>query len=241
MKRHFRPFEQTLSLWNSTLEQHFGQCGRNGILFLLDATQESIKVVVTFQSFVLQLVELPLHRGAITSPTMKVLVAAIVFLAIAAFPASAQCPAKKKKNLLFITADQFRADALRYAQERRADYAGFEKVDTPNLDALAESGAYFENAYVVSQNCVPSRATFTTGLTLQRSGVTHSNLLSEKVYTRHPSFKERILSSRTYEMILSDELGYWVRACVCVRERGRACACLQRRDCSNNFLAHIHR
>ncbi len=60
------------------------------------------------------------------------------------------------KNILLITADQLRFDAL--------GYQGVFPVETPNLDRLAREGTRFENAYCSNPLCVPSRASIMNGL-----------------------------------------------------------------------------
>lgn len=59
------------------------------------------------------------------------------------------------KNVLFIMADQLRADHL-------ACY-GHPYIKTPNIDALAKRGVKFERAFVNSGVCGPSRMSFYTG------------------------------------------------------------------------------
>lgn len=61
-----------------------------------------------------------------------------------------------KPNILYFVADQMRADAQHYL--------GNQAATTPNLDALAEEGVAFENAYCQNPVCVPSRCSFLTGL-----------------------------------------------------------------------------
>lgn len=61
----------------------------------------------------------------------------------------------RAKNLLFVMCDQLRADHL-------AAY-GHPGVATPALDALARRGTLFENAFVQSGVCGPSRMSFYTG------------------------------------------------------------------------------
>ena len=58
-------------------------------------------------------------------------------------------------NILLITADQLRADAL--------GCYGNGICRTPNLDALAAGGVVFENTFTPSPICVPARAAVTTG------------------------------------------------------------------------------
>lgn len=61
---------------------------------------------------------------------------------------------KKKPNILLITTDQQRWDAV-----------GFNNplVKTPNLDALADKGIVFEKSYTCSPVCTPARVSILTG------------------------------------------------------------------------------
>lgn len=59
------------------------------------------------------------------------------------------------QNVLFIMADQLRADHL-------ACY-GHPYIRTPNIDALARKGVRFQNAFVNSGVCGPSRMSYYTG------------------------------------------------------------------------------
>lgn len=59
-------------------------------------------------------------------------------------------------NVLFVTLDQFRGDAL--------SCAGHPLVTTPNLDALADSGTRFARHYTQSTPCAPGRAGLYTGM-----------------------------------------------------------------------------
>ncbi|KKL27095.1 hypothetical protein LCGC14_2388620, partial [marine sediment metagenome] len=61
----------------------------------------------------------------------------------------------ERPNVLLITADQLRADAL--------GCYGNTVCRTPNLDALAAGGAVFPNSFTPNPICVPARATITTG------------------------------------------------------------------------------
>ena len=61
----------------------------------------------------------------------------------------------KRPNVLFIMADQLRADAL--------GCYGNEICRTPNLDSLASSGVLFTNGLTPNPICVPARASITTG------------------------------------------------------------------------------
>ncbi len=61
----------------------------------------------------------------------------------------------KSKNVLFVVADQFRADLL------HGDLAG--AVDLPNIRALMADSATFTNHWTVITPCGPSRASLLTG------------------------------------------------------------------------------
>ena len=59
------------------------------------------------------------------------------------------------KNVLFIIADQQRADHV--------GFMGNAVVQTPNIDAIANRGTVFENAWVSNPVCMPNRSTIMTG------------------------------------------------------------------------------
>ena len=63
-------------------------------------------------------------------------------------------------NLLVIISDEHRPDAM--------GCAGHPFVRTPNLDALANRGTRFTNAYCASPMCVPTRAALSTGRHVHR-------------------------------------------------------------------------
>lgn len=62
---------------------------------------------------------------------------------------------KKSPNIVLILTDQHNANAL--------SYMGNTNVSTPNLDQLAKTGMYFDNAYVTFPLCTPSRSSMFTG------------------------------------------------------------------------------
>ena len=67
------------------------------------------------------------------------------------------------RNVLFITADQWRGDCLSVLGHL---------VQTPNLDALAGDGVLFTNHFANTAPCGPSRASIHTGMRQHRHGVT---------------------------------------------------------------------
>lgn len=75
-------------------------------------------------------------------------------------------------NIVFIMSDQQRQDTL-------ACY-GADWMNVPNLNALADGGFAFENAYVAQPVCAPARATIMTGLYPHAAGpVVNKMLLPE--------------------------------------------------------------
>ncbi|MGI5963830.1 MAG: sulfatase [Lawsonibacter sp.] len=69
----------------------------------------------------------------------------------------------KKRNILFLLADDYGAWAM--------GCAGNREVQTPNLDRLAQRGVRFENCFCVSPVCSPARASILTGKIPSQHGV----------------------------------------------------------------------
>ena len=71
--------------------------------------------------------------------------------------------AEKRPNILFILSDDHRWDAM--------GNMGHPFIQTPSLDRLAKEGVRFNNAFVTTPLCSPSRASFLTGQYPHRHGV----------------------------------------------------------------------
>ncbi|MBI9016038.1 MAG: arylsulfatase [Phycisphaerae bacterium] len=69
----------------------------------------------------------------------------------------------KRPNLLLIMTDQHRFDCL--------GCMGNDKIQTPNLDAIAADGVIFNYAYSQSPSCTPARAGLLTGLSPWHHGM----------------------------------------------------------------------
>lgn len=67
-----------------------------------------------------------------------------------------------RPNMVVVQADQLTSFAL--------GCYGHPSAKTPNLDALADDGVVFENAYCNSPLCGPSRASMVTGILPHRIG-----------------------------------------------------------------------
>ena len=82
----------------------------------------------------------------------------------------------RQPNILFIFTDQQRADTM-------ACY-GNDLIETSNLNSLAAGSFVFENGYVSSPICTPSRSTILTGLWPHVNGCLKNNIrLDESVQT----------------------------------------------------------
>ncbi|MCF8714993.1 sulfatase-like hydrolase/transferase [Joostella atrarenae] len=95
---------------------------------------------------------------------------------------------QKKKNLLFIITDQQQYKAL--------SIAGNSVLKTPNLDRLANSGAYFKNAYTPMAVCGPARSAILTGMTVENTGVN----TNDKTYYYND---EPVMTTPTFDEILT--------------------------------------
>ena len=97
---------------------------------------------------------LPAHQGR----RVSVLFLALMFLALLGDGAWGEKP----PNIILILADDMGWDIAAL---------GHPHVKTPHLDRLAEEGRVFENYYVVSPVCSPTRVSFMTGFHPSRFGI----------------------------------------------------------------------
>ncbi len=77
--------------------------------------------------------------------------------------AAADSPRSGRPNIILILADDHRYDA--------AGFMGHPYLETPNLDRMSRAGVVFENAFVTTSLCSPSRASILTGRYAHRHGV----------------------------------------------------------------------
>ena len=103
----------------------------------------------------------------------------------------------KRPNILLITADQLRADAL--------GCYGNAVCSTPCLDRLAEEGVLFENAFTPNPICVPARASITTGNYSHRCTGVKSN--GGLIKDGQPKLAEHF-AAQGYETYASGKLHY---------------------------------
>ncbi len=99
-----------------------------------------------------------------------------------------------RPNFLFILADDHRWDHL--------SAMGHPFLETPNLDRLAAEGVLFENAFVTTALCGPSRASFLTGRYARAHGVQNNLTAWDETNTTFPE----ILAAVGYR---SGYIGKW--------------------------------
>lgn len=78
-------------------------------------------------------------------------------------PINAPAPAAERPNFLFILTDDHRWDHI--------GAVGHPFLQTPNLDRLVREGVLFQNAFVTTALCGPSRASYLTGMYARTHGV----------------------------------------------------------------------
>ncbi|MAT91966.1 MAG: arylsulfatase [Halioglobus sp.] len=80
-------------------------------------------------------------------------------------------PKSGKPNILLIVTDDQRWDQLGLVQAEQGQNALFPFLKTPHLDALANDGIRFRNAFVTTSLCSPSRSSILTGRFAHAHGV----------------------------------------------------------------------
>ena len=73
---------------------------------------------------------------------------------------------EKRPNIIFILTDDQRYDELGFLNP---------VIDTPNMDRIADQGVHFQNAFVTTALCSPSRASILTGQYMHNHGVVDNN------------------------------------------------------------------
>ncbi|SKC76595.1 sulfatase family protein [Maledivibacter halophilus] len=99
----------------------------------------------------------------------------------------------QQPNILLITTDQQRFDTI--------CAGGYEYMNTPNLDRLAEEGCLFTNAYSPNPACIPARHNIISGLTAKYHGFDENYFdNSRQMPYNIPTFPE-LLSNAGYDTV----------------------------------------
>ena len=117
----------------------------------------------------------------------------ILFFAALCFVAG-QLRAADKPNILFVIADQWRAQAF--------GFAGDPKAQTPHMDALKKAGLNCVNAISTVSVCCPARASFFTG---QRA-LTHGVFLNDVPLNPNAVTLAKVLKQSGYD---TGYIGKW--------------------------------
>lgn len=104
------------------------------------------------------------------------------------------CNKEKKPNVIFVLADQWRAQDL--------GYAGNKQVQTPNLDKLALESVVFRNAISNIPVCSPARASLMTG----QYPLTHGVFYNDKPLNPEATTIAKIYKKAGYE---TGYIGKW--------------------------------
>ena len=88
---------------------------------------------------------------------------AIVLMVFSSLGLGQPRPQQRRPNIIFILVDDLRWDEL--------GIAGHPFVKTPNIDRIGREGALFQNAFLTTPLCSPSRASFLTGQYAHTHGI----------------------------------------------------------------------
>ena len=95
-------------------------------------------------------------------------------------------PMNRRPNILLITADQLRCDAL--------SIYGNRVMNTPNIDKLAEEGVVFDSTFCQNPYCMPSRWSIFTGRYPRHHGVRENGV----VFRRDEITLAKVLKNNGY-------------------------------------------
>lgn len=90
-----------------------------------------------------------------------------------------------KKNIIFILSDDHRYDAMSFMGK-------YDFLKTPNMDMLAKKGAHFQNAFVSTSLCSPSRASILTGQYVHKHGVVDNQSPVKETLTYFPQYMQKM-------------------------------------------------
>ena len=108
----------------------------------------------------------------------------ILLLMVHGTVAQRVAPNSTRYNIIFILLDDQRYDAMGFLK-------GQSFLETPNMDAIARTGAYLPNAYVTTALCSPSRASILTGQYAHRHRVVDNDSPLPKGLTFFPQLLQR--------------------------------------------------
>jgi N-acetylglucosamine-6-sulfatase len=90
----------------------------------------------------------------------------------------------KRRNVIFILADDHRYDAMGFLKAQPW-------LETPQMDRLAREGAHLKNAFVTTALCSPSRASVLTGLYAHKHRIVDNNTAIPQGTTFFPQLLQK--------------------------------------------------
>ena len=120
-----------------------------------------------------------------------ILFSIIIYVAIACEPPGTQ---DVQPNIVFIMTDD-------HAYQAISAY-GSDRINTPNIDRLAEGGMRFDRAFVTNSICAPSRAVILTGKHSHLNGVLDNRLPFDSTQQTYP----KLLQQAGYQTAM---IGKW--------------------------------
>jgi len=122
-----------------------------------------------------QVIVITIHIKKIMKKT--ILYSVFIFVSLLSCTTKAQ---QKKPNVIFIFSDDQRFNSL--------SMTGDPVTETPHIDQLAKEGVFFNNAYITSPICGPSRANIFTGQWERKNKIGFNyiskNIISEYTYKK---------------------------------------------------------
>lgn len=97
-----------------------------------------------------------MNPSFIRYPTAYLIILSLFSVSILRAKPIVATPSGKSPNIIFILSDDHRYDFMGFTNKVPG-------LNTPNLDRLANEGAHFQNAFVTTALCSPSRASILTG------------------------------------------------------------------------------
>ncbi|MES2921771.1 MAG: sulfatase [Verrucomicrobiota bacterium] len=116
----------------------------------------------------------------------------VLFLSLASVLAAADRP----NIVVFLSDDHTVRDSSVY---------GSKDFPTPNMQRLASAGTTFDNAYVVSPSCAPSRAALLTGLFPQRNGAEANHAAPRADIKKLPAYFQEL----GYQVVSFGKVGHY--------------------------------
>src|SRR5262249_30603903 len=98
--------------------------------------------------------------------------------------ALAQPARSKPRNVIFVLTDDHRYDAMGFLK-------GQDWLETPQMDRMAREGCHFQNAFVTTSLCSPSRASILTGKYAHKHRIVDNNTAIPKGTTLFPKYLQQ--------------------------------------------------